>query len=429
MAAVIDLSDDDVVTVSQTPARSSANSTILDLDAQLARSLQREEELIEGRKAQIPQATAAQHLNSDAALALKLQREEEERAALVTASFSAPLASPCRKRPLEANIGGNVDLLPETETVGHLQRAPEVAPLSSDAVALLKDCIRSAKDADRSEFYLCGSTPFFHQHKRRYNAGNHQTGSFGEGNQGQPTDNWSCGYRNTQMLIGHLLQRSDISGSVPQPLFGGSVPDIRSLQAELESLWSKGYDPEGRQQLGGIVGGTQKWIGTSEACVLLRGQSIRCNIVAFRGSQKDDPSDTAVSAAGALMERALRHFRAGTAASSNGSTAIGKLIESPCPPLYLQHDGHSRTIVGVQRRHEKNGQLTDFLLVLDPGLGQKGFDDFSACARRGQGWERFVKRSLTPLNKKPEYELLAVETDGVIRHDMAAAARNVARRV
>lgn len=36
-------------------------------------------------------------------------------------------------------------------------------------------------------------------------------------------------------------------------------------------------------------------------------------------------------------------------------------------PLYFQHDGHSRTIVGIQVKHQRNGILHYNLLVLDPG--------------------------------------------------------------
>merc|ERR1712194_697851 len=111
---------------------------------------------------------------------------------------------------------------------------------------------------------------------------------------------------------------------------------------------------------------------------------------------------------GAVVERAFRHFN-GTASLNNG--AISRASKQRAP-LYLQHDGHSRTVVGVQRRREKGGGVTDFLLVLDPGLGESGFEDFVAASRRGRGWEKFVKRSLAPLRRKGEYELLMIETEG-----------------
>jgi len=100
------------------------------------------------------------------------------------------------------------------------------------------------------------------------------------------------------------------------------------------------------------------------------------------------------------------------------------------PPLYLQHDGHSRTIVGVQRRYEAGGKHVDFLLVLDPGLGAGGLKGFEEAARQGRGWERFVKRSLAPLRRKADYELLVVEADrGLLSPQEMDIARSVQRHV
>lgn len=35
-------------------------------------------------------------------------------------------------------------------------------------------------------------------------------------------------------------------------------------------------------------------------------------------------------------------------------------------PLYFQHDGHSRTIIGIQVKHQQNGTKQFNLLILDP---------------------------------------------------------------
>ena len=39
------------------------------------------------------------------------------------------------------------------------------------------------------------------------------------------------------------------------------------------------------------------------------------------------------------------------------------------PPLYFQHEGHSRTIVGVERSQKSGGVAAVHLLVLDPSQG------------------------------------------------------------
>jgi Peptidase family C78 len=36
-------------------------------------------------------------------------------------------------------------------------------------------------------------------------------------------------------------------------------------------------------------------------------------------------------------------------------------------PLYFQHEGHSRTVVGIERRAAADGAHAYSLLVLDPG--------------------------------------------------------------
>eukprot|EP00931_Biecheleriopsis_adriatica_P031857 TRINITY_DN18634_c0_g1_i2.p1 TRINITY_DN18634_c0_g1~~TRINITY_DN18634_c0_g1_i2.p1 ORF type:complete len:360 (-),score=70.43 TRINITY_DN18634_c0_g1_i2:67-1146(-) len=349
MSAIVVLSDDEP---SETSAASSLQQPALQklTDEQLALLLQRQEE--EAFQLRLPR---------DAELARVLQLDEEKRS---TTQESRPRSrSPHRCKELRS-------------------MAAEQPPICQDAVAMLRRCAAGASDANRSEFYFSGPTPYYFQQRLpRHRAEP-------SGGPGSCQDNWSCGYRNIQMLVGHLL----ISGY--SGLFGGKVPSVSRLQEELERLWADGFDPPGRQQLGGCVRGSQKWIGTSEACVLLRGQAVRCNIVSFRGGVGAESGE---SAAAAMVDRAIRHFR---------PTEVNR---DPRPPLYLQHDGHSRTVVGVQRRREANGSVKDFLLVLDPGMGEQGFSDFSAAASRGRGWEKFVKRSLAPLIKKAEYELLVLE--------------------
>jgi len=287
------------------------------------------------------------------------------------------------KRPHDMLAGNDIQICGDSSSSHVPIVKHEAKPVCADAVALIHRALGNAKDAGRSELLLCGATPIYLQYRcrrrNRVSSAPHGESNERVSNVAAPNDYWTCGYRNVQILIGHLLQRK--SSPLPQ-LFAGAVPDVESLQVELERLWRLGYDPEGCQQLGGVVRGTQKWIGTSEACVLLRGQSVRCNIVAFRGGD-------AVSAAAAVVEYAWRHFQGGIEAEGSSSSQYGIKVSSR-PPLYLQHDGHSRTIVGIQRRYEQGGKRTEFLLVLDPGLGPQGFEDFASSVERGHGWERYV---------------------------------------
>lgn len=76
-------------------------------------------------------------------------------------------------------------------------------------------------------------------------------------------------------------------------------------------------------------------------------------------------------------------------------------------PLYWQHQGHSRTIVGVERRVVGSGVATreeTRLLVLDPQHSQEAL----ASALQGRrDWAKMVKRGVGTL-RHPQYQLLYV---------------------
>jgi hypothetical protein len=59
-----------------------------------------------------------------------------------------------------------------------------------------------------------------------------------------------------------------------------------SLQAWLEAGWSQGFDPPGRECMGGQVQRTRKWIGTPEVAVVLRQFGIDARIVDFCGGRR-----------------------------------------------------------------------------------------------------------------------------------------------
>ncbi|KAI5477864.1 zinc finger with UFM1-specific peptidase domain protein [Pseudohyphozyma bogoriensis] len=139
---------------------------------------------------------------------------------------------------------------------------------------------------------------------------------------------WGCGYRNAQMIYSSLLHMpcyahlpsSSDSGGLP------AIPTIPEFQSIIEMAWKCGYDPPGAAHFKGRLRGSRKWIGTTEVYVALTFLGIRTKIFDFPKNKKGDQGTNEV------------------------------LV-----PLYLQHDGHSRTVVGVDRG--KNG---DWLLIFDP---------------------------------------------------------------
>lgn len=72
--------------------------------------------------------------------------------------------------------------------------------------------------------------------------------------------------------------------------------------------------------------------------------------------------------------------------------------------------GHSRTIVGIERRRPRAGAAeSEFnLLVLDPGIPTV---KLAAALREGKNWQRLLKRGMHTLDK-PEYQLMYVD-DGL----------------
>ncbi|BDA51471.1 probable zinc finger-containing ubiquitin peptidase 1 [Coccomyxa sp. Obi] len=81
----------------------------------------------------------------------------------------------------------------------------------------------------------------------------------------------------------------------------------------------------------------------------------------------------------------------------------GPVIMSNKPPLYFQHEGHSRTIVGIERHEAGEGMAPQmYLLILDPSQGTAQIE---SALRSRRGWQRLIKRSLCWL-QKPEYQLL-----------------------
>ncbi|XP_066324716.1 uncharacterized protein [Miscanthus floridulus] len=80
-------------------------------------------------------------------------------------------------------------------------------------------------------------------------------------------------------------------------------------------------------------------------------------------------------------------------------------VELECP-LYFQHHGHSRTIIGIQKKMGHRGSQEQYtLLILDPGHRTA---DLERSLRSKKGWQRPVKRGVHTL-RKPQYQLCYVD--------------------
>ncbi|KAF5837111.1 peptidase family C78-domain-containing protein [Dunaliella salina] len=384
-------------------------------------------------------------------------------------------------------------------------------------------------------------------------------------------------------------------------LFGSNpiLPDIGSLQAWLEAAWSEGFDTAGAESLGGKIQGDHKWIGTTEACALLRHQGVRAEIIDFMGRSPSAAalpdgrtvhSSVACDLCGACPIIGVRHrslsrtnydlcsrcaacpagkgaepfemlgtgpLTSGTQAplqqqhhqqqqqqppengcESNSSSSSGSSESSPfhlpliewvwnyfsgshpptrhmhhqimngihtssigngsalahtplarlggaappppvlstgLPPLYFQHDGHSRTIIGIERTRKPPAQqpqqplhqqkqalrkreapeqpssggnngssmgeegsacslvlrggpatfdasrYTYTLLVLDPGIPTSSI---VSSLRAGSGWQRFIRRGLHTL-RHSQYQLLVCVLEEEGQQRSAGLARQI----
>ncbi|XP_038901076.1 zinc finger-containing ubiquitin peptidase 1 isoform X2 [Benincasa hispida] len=83
-------------------------------------------------------------------------------------------------------------------------------------------------------------------------------------------------------------------------------------------------------------------------------------------------------------------------------------------PLFFQHDGHSRTIVGIQVKQQHNGMQQYNLLILDPAHSTRGLE---RALRENIGWQQLIKRGIHTLNK-PQYQLCYIDAGIAAGGDM-----------
>ncbi|XP_072317205.1 zinc finger-containing ubiquitin peptidase 1 [Eucyclogobius newberryi] len=157
---------------------------------------------------------------------------------------------------------------------------------------------------------------------------------------------WGCGYRNLQMMLSCLLGLEEYAAVLPDM----AVPSVPRVQSLIEAAWSEGLDPHGASHFNRRLQGTRAWIGATEIYSLLTSLRVRARIVDFH--QPSGPADTHPR----LFQWVRQYF------CPNSSRLQPRIVHTKKPPLYLQHQGHSRTVVGLEQK--RSGALC--LLILDP---------------------------------------------------------------
>ncbi|KAF5890264.1 zinc finger with UFM1-specific peptidase domain protein-like isoform X1 [Clarias magur] len=161
---------------------------------------------------------------------------------------------------------------------------------------------------------------------------------------------WGCGYRNFQMLLSSLQRLEPYTSLHTLP----DAPSIPRVQALIEAAWAEGIDPQGAAQFNRKLKGTRAWIGATEIYAVLTSLRLRVRIVDFH--QPTGPGDTHPR----LLQWVKNYFSLPSCASDRTPPRV---VKTNLPPIYLQHQGHSRSIIGVEER--RNGSMC--VLLFDPG--------------------------------------------------------------
>ena len=203
---------------------------------------------------------------------------------------------------------------------------------------------------------------------------------------------WGCGYRNLQMLLSSLLYTSQYRDVLAEKILFNkntvSLPSISRLQRILENAWREGFDRMGCEQLGGKVVNTRKWIGATEIYTFLTYCNIDCQIIDFHRPTASDGGHPA------MFQWLAEFFR-----EKRGAR----------PPVYLQHQGHSRTVAGV----EVSSNNVIKLIVLDP----------SHTSINNTSVMRLVRKTINSM-KSRQYQLVVVR--GLLRPDLRESRKLVA---
>ncbi|KAF7254278.1 Zinc finger-containing ubiquitin peptidase 1 [Varanus komodoensis] len=213
---------------------------------------------------------------------------------------------------------------------------------------------------------------------------------------------WGCGYRNFQMMFSSLLRNSTYKDTLKD---NSSIPCIPKIQSLIEEAWKEGFDPQGASHFSSRLQGTKAWIGACEIYSLLTSLRIKCQIIDFH--QPTGPSGTHPR----LFEWILNYY-------SSDKENNAKVNCTSKPPVYLQHQGHSRTIIGIEER--KNRSMC--LLILDPGCPTQ---DMQKLLKGIDGNNlRLLRRFIGSLKHK-QYQIVAI--DGVLSMEEKAARRQASQ--
>lgn len=208
---------------------------------------------------------------------------------------------------------------------------------------------------------------------------------------------WSCGYKNFQMLLSSLRHDPEYSTH----LFGQNnqdIPSVSYLQNLIERAWSAGFDSQGREQLNGRLVNSTKWIGPTELMACLGNLNIKTELFDFH-----QPKNLEKNVAYKYLFEWIRNYFQRQAQ------------QNYIHPLYLQHEGHSRTIVGYEQL--RNGNIR--LLIFDPSTSKTDIDNFM----KNPSEKAFIFRRSLQAFQKSVYQILVIR--GLLNPNEREAAKQL----
>jgi hypothetical protein len=223
----------------------------------------------------------------------------------------------------------------------------------------------------------------------------------------QQKDKWSCGFRNLQMMMTALVpilppehpyfQDVNASGDGSRDQAGCfAIYSLRQIQQLLEELWKAGWDTTGAQHFQYRIVGKKSRIGAVEVSSALSYRGVDNAVVQFIKcaesrrqlgpfcweyfNRRSGCSTCRSGCAAAPCTHSSNNNMSSQAiaerllASNTKATDGVTVVSCSCSilPLYLQWEGHSVTIMGVERQmnggSSSSGSEVDKmnLLVLDP---------------------------------------------------------------
>ena len=227
----------------------------------------------------------------------------------------------------------------------------------------------------------------------------------------QQRDRWSCGFRNCQMvltaLVPHLSikEYADLQQILAQLATTKNqsvarintkdnrqqqqryIPSLLQIQQLLEQAWKQGLDPQGAHHYGGKLKHKQVWIGAIEVATALTYMGIDATVIQFvmvadsrmqlgpflyhyfgrthcTCHTTNHNNTTTTNSSPALATKLLSSCNRN---SNHNPTPRQTICDCPRYPLYLQWEGHSVTVIGIEYSNDDNDTKDDLVLLLfDP---------------------------------------------------------------